>query len=223
MTRTSSEPASASSRHCFAVAADVGRVGRRHRLDDDGRPAADRHLSDLHRHRLVAPALVVTGDLPRGPPARAGTLAEGPVSLSAAGDARDHAGRRPPGPGPRSARSPSRRLPRERQRRPRAARTTRAWATVTSAPASEEDAHARRGVGGEHLAAPPGAPGARAAARPSPGAPRTPRRPGRRPGLGLGGGGRLGERRALGGRQRRGGGLVVVDGPARGRRAPRRT
>ncbi len=41
--RTISDPASASSMHCVAVAARVRRVGHRHRLDDNRRAAADLH------------------------------------------------------------------------------------------------------------------------------------------------------------------------------------
>ena len=55
VTRTISEPASASSMHCCAVAARIGRVGHRHRLDDDGRAAADLDVTHLHAHRLVEP------------------------------------------------------------------------------------------------------------------------------------------------------------------------
>jgi len=35
--------------------ARVGRVRHRHRLDDDGRTAADLDVTDLHAHRLVEP------------------------------------------------------------------------------------------------------------------------------------------------------------------------
>ena len=39
--------------HCAAVAARVGGVGHRHRLDDDRRAAADLDATDFHAHRLV--------------------------------------------------------------------------------------------------------------------------------------------------------------------------
>ena len=55
--RTSSEPARASSMHWVAVDFDVDGVGVRHRLDDDGRAAADHHLADPDPHGLVAFAL----------------------------------------------------------------------------------------------------------------------------------------------------------------------
>ena len=48
VTRTISDPASASSMHCCAVAARIRRVGHRHRLDDDRRAAADLDAADLH-------------------------------------------------------------------------------------------------------------------------------------------------------------------------------
>ena len=55
VTRTISDPASASSMHCCAVAARVGGVGHRHRLHDDRRAAADLDASDFHAHGLVEP------------------------------------------------------------------------------------------------------------------------------------------------------------------------
>ena len=53
VTRTISEPASASSMHCCAVAGGVRRVGHRHRLHDDGRAAADLDGADLDADGLV--------------------------------------------------------------------------------------------------------------------------------------------------------------------------
>ena len=53
VTRTISDPASASSTHCCAVAAGVGRIGHRHALDDDGRAAADLDGADFDPDRAV--------------------------------------------------------------------------------------------------------------------------------------------------------------------------
>ena len=53
VTRTISEPASASSMHCCAVDRGIGRVGHRHRLDDDRRAAADLDGADADADRLV--------------------------------------------------------------------------------------------------------------------------------------------------------------------------
>ena len=53
VTRTISDPASASSMHCCAVAARIRRVGHRHRLHDDGRAAADLDGADADADRLV--------------------------------------------------------------------------------------------------------------------------------------------------------------------------
>ena len=64
--RTISEPASASSMHCCAVARDVGGVGVRHRLDDDGRTAAHLNVTDLHAHRRVARPDCHEANLPEG-------------------------------------------------------------------------------------------------------------------------------------------------------------
>ena len=55
VTRTISEPASASSMHCCAVPAGVGRVGHRHRLHDDRRAAADLDAADADADRAVQP------------------------------------------------------------------------------------------------------------------------------------------------------------------------
>ena len=53
VTRTISDPASASSTHCRAVARRVGRVGHRHALDDDGRAAADLDGADVDGNGAV--------------------------------------------------------------------------------------------------------------------------------------------------------------------------
>ena len=51
--RTISEPARASAATWPTVAVDIGGIGVRHRLDHHRRAAADGHVADLDRHRLV--------------------------------------------------------------------------------------------------------------------------------------------------------------------------
>ena len=52
VTRTISDPASASSMHCARWPC-IRRVGHRHRLDDDGRTAADLDVADTDADGLV--------------------------------------------------------------------------------------------------------------------------------------------------------------------------
>ena len=49
-TRTTSHPADASAAICAVVAWHVVCLGQRHRLHDDGRAAADGHVSDADLH-----------------------------------------------------------------------------------------------------------------------------------------------------------------------------
>jgi len=57
VTRTSSEPASASARNLRDRSRDVGRVGVGHRLDDDGCAAADPHAANVDCNGRVPLAL----------------------------------------------------------------------------------------------------------------------------------------------------------------------
>ena len=55
VTRTSSDPASASSMHCARRRRRIGRVGHRHRLHDDRRAAADEDAANFDADGLVKP------------------------------------------------------------------------------------------------------------------------------------------------------------------------
>ena len=55
VTRTISDPASASSMHCRAVAGRIGGVGHRHRLHDDRRAAAHLDVADPDADSAVQP------------------------------------------------------------------------------------------------------------------------------------------------------------------------
>ena len=53
VTRTISDPASASSTHWVGRRSRVGGIRQRHRLDDDGRAATHLNAADLHADRFV--------------------------------------------------------------------------------------------------------------------------------------------------------------------------
>jgi hypothetical protein len=64
----------ASSMHCRAVAAHVGRVGHRHRLHHDRGAAADEHVADAHANRLVQPNRSGHVTIPQCPSSRPGAV-----------------------------------------------------------------------------------------------------------------------------------------------------